>query len=265
MRRFRGEGGFSLIETVIVIGVISILASIAVPYAAKFLDQSRDDATRREIESLHKVIFGDQSVPTGGFVGDMGRMPATLAQLNTGNGGGAAASTGLLGVKFGWYGPYINTGTDALGYQKDAWGTAYVFNAVPLAGTGQIRSLGADRMANTTDDITWPPAAVNINGRLLVNIFVWDNTAGAFVPNPQPTGYPGMAAQVRFYYANNGAQAFATVGTPTGPPYSFVNYHGGFHAVTATATLPARPATSGQSIVFLPGNNQQTTLNLYLK
>ncbi len=265
--------GFTLIEVIIAIAVISILASMAVPYAAKIIDQSRTEATRKEMEELHRAIVGDPATGSAGFVGDIGRLPARLGELNTRTTPpgpfppqGLPAG-GFLGVKVGWYGPYINTGFDAQGYLNDAWGTPYDYN---FPGAGQIRSRGPDRQAGTPpsygDDIIYPRVgAVTVTGRLVVNLFVWDNTAGAFVPNPSPGAYPGMTAAVTFYYANNGTQTTATAGTPAAPPYAFNSFHSGYHAVSATCTLPPRPAVSGQAVAYVPGNNQQAQLNLYLR
>lgn len=256
--------GFSLIEVVIVIAVIAILASMAVPYAANVINQSREETTRKEMEELSRTIAGDPAVPTPGFVGDMGRIPTGLAQLNV-RGGQPLGGTGTLGVKIGWFGPYMNSGFDANGYLNDAWGIPYAYSN---PGAGQIRSAGRDRTMGTADDLVYPPAAVNVNGRLLVNLYVWSPNPppGQYVLNPQPAAYPGMTAQVSFRYSNNGAEAAAAANTPPlAPPYSFANFHSGFHAVTAVCTLPPDPQVSGQAVVLVPGNNQQAQLNLYLR
>ena len=259
----RGRRGFTLLEVVVVIAVISILASIAVPYAAQILNQTREGNARKEMEELYGAILGDPSVPTSGFVGDMGRLPANLAQLNV-RGGQPAGVNGLLGVKIGWFGPYINTGFDANGYLNDPWGTPYAYGN---PGAGQIRSAGRDRAMGTADDIIYPPGPASIGGSLLVNLSVWhtDNPASQYILNPS---VPGMTATVTFNYSNSGVQAGAVAGTPAVPPYVFgipVGFHAGFHAVTAVCTIPPNPPVSGQAVVYVPGNGQQAQLNLYLR
>jgi len=262
----RGRQGFTLLEVVIAIAVISILASIAVPYAAQIINQSREGNTRKEMEELYGAIMGNPSVSTPGFVGDMGRLPANLTQLNV-QAVQPGGTNGTLGVRFGWFGPYINTGFDVNGYLNDPWGTPYAYGN---PGAGQIRSAGKDRAIGTADDIIYPPNPANYRGSLLVNLYVWytDNTASQFVLNPQPASFPGMTATVTFNYSNNGVQAPANAGTPAAPPYRFgipVGFHAGFHAVTAVCTIPPNPQVTGQAIVYVPGNNQQAQLNLYLR
>jgi general secretion pathway protein G len=265
------RGGFSLIEVIIAIAIISILASMAVPYAARLIEKSREESTRREMEEVADAILGDPRVPTSGFAGDVGRLPANIAQLNARTApplpappqGGAGG--GFLGVKIGWYGPYVNAGFDPQGHLNDAWGTAYAYGN---PGAGQIRSAGPDRVMGNADDLIHPPNPVAFTGRLLVNLHVWDNAAGQYLLNPQPAAFPQMTASVTFYYSGNGSQATAAVALPpaAGPPYSFNGFHAGMHAVTGTCRLsPAVPVATGQAVAYVPGNNQQAQLGLYLR
>ena len=265
------RGGFTLIEVIIAIAILSILASMAVPYAAKLIDKSREESTRREMEELYNSILGDPRIPTSGFAGDVGRLPASINQLNVRTSpplpappqGGAGG--GFLGVKIGWYGPYVNTGFDPQGHLNDAWGTAYAYGN---PGAGQIRSAGPDRVMGSADDLIYPPNAVTLTGRLLVNLYVWDNTTGQYLLNPQPAAFPQMTATATFYYSNNGNQATASVVLPpaVGPPYSFNGFHAGMHAVTGICRLNlAGPVVSGQAVAYVPGNNQQAQLSLYLR
>ncbi len=282
----KGQSGFTLVEIVVVIAVISILASMAVPFASKMLDSARETSTRQRMQDINKAIVGDPATGTYGFVGDMGRLPTgtattALTQLNT-RAAQPASVAGQLGVLIGWNGPYVTSGFDAAGVMNDGWGRPLRYGPAPTALAvvpdtgnypallaGQIYSVGADRVAGSADDILFlpaPSAPVNINGRLLVNVFAWDCTVAQFVSNPKVATYPGIVASVTVYYANNGAQGNLVLSAPAAsPPYQFGPMPAGMHAVVGACTLPGRTATSGQAIIAVPSNNQQTVLNLYLR
>jgi general secretion pathway protein G len=261
-----GAGGFTLIEVIVVIAVISILAAMAVPYAVKIIDQSREESTKKQMEEIHRAIMGDPKGPTTGYLGDMGVLPTLLSRLNTPP-VPLPQATGTLGVKYGWYGPYVKIGYSTGAYLVDGWGTPLVYNS---PGAGQITSYGPNRASGGGDDITYPSSTVIPSGSLLVNLYVWrtDNTTSQYVLNPQPGSFPGMTVNVQMNYSNSGTQAAMSAGIPpgpSGPSYTLGPTHAGFHEVSATCTLPTNSAVSGRAVVYIPENNQQTQVNLYLR
>jgi hypothetical protein len=106
---------------------------------------------------------------------------------------------------------------------------------------------------------------VIFTGNLLVNLYVWDTTAGLYRLNPALAQVTTMG--VTFYYSVNGNQTPVPRTVPLFvPPYSFNGYHAGLHAVTGTCQLVGSPvAATGQAVVYVPGNNQQSQVNLYLR
>jgi hypothetical protein len=77
-----------------------------------------------------------------------------------------------------------------------------------------------------------------------------------------------MTVNARMNYSNNGTPALLSAGIPpgpAGPPYTLGPAHAGFHEVSATCTLPPNPVVSGRAVLYVPENNQQTQVNLYLR
>ena len=123
------QSGFSLVELVIIIVVLGILASVAVPMFGNMINSSKISATKSELESLKRAIVGNPRVVAGGelvdrgYQGDVGTAPAQLADLVTKP--VAVASYNRI-TRIGWNGPYIeNSNGD---YLKNAWGNNYVYD-----------------------------------------------------------------------------------------------------------------------------------------
>lgn len=135
-----GQGGFTLIELVIIIVTLAILAAVAIPKFSSMADSSKVNATRQELQALKKAITGDPSVTAGGsyvdrgFEGDVGFVPSRLQDLAR-----KPDSVSIYNAltRLGWNGPYIDSSGST--YLSDAWGGAYVY----VPGSRQILSVGA--------------------------------------------------------------------------------------------------------------------------
>ncbi len=122
------QGGFTLIELVIVIVALGIVATVALPKFGTLFSSSKVTATREELNSLKGAIIGNPAVVAGGeyidrgFEGDVGFLPAQLRDL-------ARRPDSLSAYnrlsRLGWNGPYVDSSGGE--YLKDAWGVNYVY------------------------------------------------------------------------------------------------------------------------------------------
>ncbi|MBE0500700.1 MAG: prepilin-type N-terminal cleavage/methylation domain-containing protein [Desulfuromonadales bacterium] len=147
--------GFTLIEIIVSIAILSILAGVMVPLVYRVWESNEIAATRTRMADLKTAIAGardlyQQGVRSHyGFVGDIGALPNNLDDLVIDTGAWA-----------GWRGPYLGGGFNATTYKLDAWSNpiAYTEYAPPLIVAGEeiaatLRSSGPDRTFGTADDI----------------------------------------------------------------------------------------------------------------
>lgn len=135
------KSGFTLIEVIIVIVIISILAGIMVPVVYKYWDTENIDITKDRMNLLKISMVGDPRLMQNGvrtsfgYVGEHGELPGDLNEL----------------IGFG------NLDLQNDNFKKDAWGNVflYIYN-VDVQGrrsSGKIISQGADGRIGTSDDI----------------------------------------------------------------------------------------------------------------
>ena len=134
------EGGWTFIETLIVIGIIMILTSSVGFMAVKYLDKARTVTARSQIETF--------SLAMDSYYLDCGNYPSAEEGLSALWNKPANAATG-------WNGPYLNKPIP-----KDPWGNDYIYvipgeNGLPFG----IRSNGGDGKeggeGNATDVVSW--------------------------------------------------------------------------------------------------------------
>lgn len=130
----RPAPGFTLIELVTIIVILSIVAAVAIPRFGSMTESSKIAATREEMLRIKESIIGDPRIVSGGqyvnrgFEGDIGHPPSNLTDLAR-----KPDSIPLYDkfTRIGWNGPYIDSSQQS--YLTDAWGNNYSY--APVART----------------------------------------------------------------------------------------------------------------------------------
>ena len=209
MRLNARPGGFSLIELLAIIVVVSLMASLAMQSMTVLVQDVRRARTEREMDMLAHGIVGNPAMTQAGvrsdfgYVGDVGAFPPDLAALRRNPGGWST-----------WRGPYLEMGynEDSVGYTLDDWGAPYVYT-----GGLEIVSIGGGtsitkRLADATSDCllnavegTVADAASNAPG------VIFDDSVSIVVTAPNGAG--GLASKT---YHPNPAGRFRLDSLPVG-------------------------------------------------
>ena len=133
--RSKARSGFTLVELIVVMMIISILAGVAIPVAGKMFDREAAKATRAELRGFDAAVRE--------YFLDTGALPISAANLTVDS--GAA----------GWSGPYLSGGVaeiaSAVDFDEDAWGVTY--RRQQNGDVWTLTSAGPDRSMGTADDI----------------------------------------------------------------------------------------------------------------
>lgn len=186
-RRSRFEAGFTILEAVVVLGVVAALAGILVPLGFQILENRREDAAREQLLRIRAAMLGSDPSRVGarrlggppggelpgtfGFAGDLGALPDTLIQLVVRDTLPAFAATDDFGLGAGWRGPYLSTGSadEPAEAFRDPFGRPIRWakkdtTVDGILWAGFLRSGGPDRERGTADDLTVPLPADEVRG-----------------------------------------------------------------------------------------------------
>lgn len=133
----RARSGFTLIEIIVVITVLSILAGAAVPVAQKAIAAAARKSTRAELS-----LISDAALE---YCRDTNSVPKTITDLEV---------NPNRADSVGWAGPYLtgalSTSSSKSGFALDAWSRDY---RVVSATTFVVTSAGDDGTFGGADDI----------------------------------------------------------------------------------------------------------------
>lgn len=137
LKRAHGEGGFTLIEILVVIAIIALIMSLVGPRVLNYLGESKVKAAKIQIQSFGSALDL--------FNLDTGRYPSSAE--------GLPALVQSPGTVPAWNGPYLKGGV----LPNDPWGKAYVYRSPGQHGPYDIMSYGSDGQeggTGTAADIT---------------------------------------------------------------------------------------------------------------
>jgi general secretion pathway protein G len=129
-RRMNGQGGFTLIEMLVVITIIGLIMALVGPRVLNYLSESRVKAAHIQIQSFSGALDL--------FYLDAGRYPSDSEGLD--------ALVHPVGGMSSWNGPYLKGGS----VPNDPWGNPYVYKVPGEHGAAyEVRSVGHGKDATT--------------------------------------------------------------------------------------------------------------------
>ena len=122
--RRNGEGGFTLVEILVVITIIGLIMALVAPRVLNYLGEAKSKTAKIQIESFGSALDL--------FYLDLGRYPSTSE--------GLAVLAQPPGNVQTWNGPYLKGGI----VPTDPWGNPFVYRSPGEHGAYDIISYGAD-------------------------------------------------------------------------------------------------------------------------
>ena len=123
----KGEEGFTLVEMLVVLGIIVLLAAMVAPQVIRYLGSARAETAQVQLKNIESALEL--------YYLDTGQYPT--------QNDGLKALIEAPGSVQGWHGPYIKRA----GGIQDSWGRAYIYKQPGDHGVYDLSSFGRDGVA----------------------------------------------------------------------------------------------------------------------
>jgi general secretion pathway protein G len=125
IREFVGENaGFTLVELLVVLGIIALLMTLVAPQVIRYLSDARSETAAVQLKNIESALEL--------YYLDTGQYPSNEA--------GPRSLVEQPADTAGWRGPYLKKGSGLL----DPWGRVFVYRLPGEHGTYDLYSLGRD-------------------------------------------------------------------------------------------------------------------------
>ncbi len=131
-RKREREAGFTLLELLVVLGIIALLATVAGPQVLKYLGKARTETAKAQISAISTALEL--------YALDVGTFPTQEAGL-------AALMQAPAGIAK-WRGPYLKNAEGL----NDPWGRPYQYRASGRSGQPEVFTLGRDNAPGGTGE-----------------------------------------------------------------------------------------------------------------
>ncbi len=248
MHAMNDRRGFTLVEVIVILAVLSILAAVAIPMALRIFESAAEEGTRDELQKLKEAMIGNPDRLRNGvrsdfaFLGDLGRLPTNLDEILNKGALPAFSFDSPKQAGAGWNGPYITgsfAGEGPEDFKNDQLGNAYVYSDVDFVNgdgeqaDGKITSAGPDGTISTADDI-------------VIEILKRETEATLRGIVKDSGGNPLASVDVDLNFPSNGILSTVTATTDAAGNYTFTSVPFGPRSVKAKPRLVLSPGTVAQ-------------------
>jgi prepilin-type N-terminal cleavage/methylation domain-containing protein len=205
--------GLTLLELVVVLGILALLAGVAVQSLDPIANQSRYESSQNMIDGIRSATIGDQNAKNAngqkiisGYVADTALLPSALTDLlqkpnaivayGTNSFDSDRDLTNDVTLARGWNGPYLQLGAGRTNI-LDGWGHALTLQN--NSGAITIASLGSDNDSIAPEDGYQTDISVEIpvnaySGDVIFRLYAISAATGTRIDPTQSNLLDGIAS-----------------------------------------------------------------------